>query len=145
MGALDYWSLTMKSSSLNHPHQRLDAWHVAQDLAVGAVHLTDPCPRGFADLRDQLRRAALSTVRHIAEGASRLSPADKRARFIVARGECAECDATLETAARLELFPAEEIHRIRLLADRVSAMLTGLVRREERRMPPQRRLMAPGP
>jgi len=135
----------MSTSSFNHPHQRLDAWHVAQDLSVGAVLLTESCPRGFADLRDQLRRAALSTVRNIAEGASRISPADKRARFVVARGECAECDATLETAARLELFPAEEILRIRVLADRVSAMLTGLVRREERRMPSQRRLMEAGP
>jgi four helix bundle protein len=70
------------------PHRRLDAWHVAQDLPEAAVRPTQPCPRGFTDLRDQLRRAALATVRHIAEGASRTSPADKRARFVVARGEC---------------------------------------------------------
>ena len=136
----------MTKSSLNRfPHHRLDAWHVAQQLAVQAVRLTDPCPRGFADLRDQLRRAALSTVRNIAEGASRISPADKRARFAVARGECAECDATLETAALLELFPLEHIRRVQVLADRVSAMLTGLIRREERRMPHRHRLTEAGP
>ena len=79
MGALNSWSLAMTKSSLNRfPHHRLDAWQVAQKLAVSAVRLTDPCPKGFADLRDQLKRAALSTVRNIAEGASRVSPADKR-------------------------------------------------------------------
>ena len=133
------------SSRSRFPHARLDAWHIALDLAEGAVRLTDTCPRGFSDLRDQLRRAALSTVRHIAEGASRVSPADKRSRFVVARGECAECDATLETAARLGLFPADEIRQVRTLADRVSAMLTGLVKREERRLPANRRLTEPGP
>ena len=144
MGALDSWSLAMTTSSLNRfPHHRLDAWQVAQQLAVSAVRLTDPCPKGFADLRDQLKRAALSTVRNIAEGASRVSPADKRSRFVVARGECAECDATLETAALLELFPLEEIRRVQVLADRVSAMLTGLVRREERRMAARHRLTGP--
>jgi four helix bundle protein len=126
--------MTILTSRHGFPHQRLDAWHVAQELVEGAVRLTQRCPRGFADLRDQIRRAALATVRHIAEGASRTSPADRRARFVVARGECAECHATLETAARLDLLPASDILRVQVLADRVSAMLTGLVRREERRM-----------
>jgi four helix bundle protein len=59
-------------------HHRLDAYVVAQELAEGAVRLTRKLPRGFSDLRDQLNRSALATVRHIAEGASRRSPADKR-------------------------------------------------------------------
>ena len=114
-------------------HQRLDCYVVAQDLAAGVVRLTRSFPRGFADLRDQLCRSALATVRHVAEGANRLSPADKRQRFVVARGECAECDASLETAARLGLAPAGAVDALRRLADRVGAMLTGLVRRETSR------------
>ncbi len=129
------WRLRMTHrSQYGFPHHRLDAWHLAQELAEASVLLTNPCPRGFADLRDQLRRAALATVRHISEGASRTSPADKRNRFVIARGEWAECDATLETAARLRLFPLSDIRRVRVLADRVAAMLTGLVRQEERRL-----------
>ena len=114
-------------------HERLDAYRIAQDLAVGCVHLTESTPRGFADLRDQARRSALATVRHIAEGASRTSAADKRARFVVARGEVAELDATLETALRLRILPAAATRELRVLASRVGAMLTGLIRRFEPR------------
>ena len=114
-------------------HQRLDAYRVAQDLACGVVLLTRGFPRGFADLRDQLNRSAMAVVRHVAEGANRHSPADKRARFVVARGECAECDASLDTALRLELAPADRVLALRRQADRVGAMLTGLVRREAAR------------
>ena len=110
-------------------HQRLDAFRIAQELAVATVRLTETTPRGYADLRDQARRSALATVRHIAEGASRTSKADKRARFVVARGEVAELDATLETAQRLELVEARSASAARVLAARVGAMLTGLIRR----------------
>jgi four helix bundle protein len=123
---------------MNHPpsngfaHQRLDAYHLAQELAIGTVRLTQEGLRGFADLKDQARRSALATVRHIAEGASRMSDADKRARFVVARGEVAELDATIETALLLALVPALPAHELRVLAARVGAMLTGLIRRLER-------------
>ena len=104
------------------------------ELAEGVVRLTKALPRGFSELRSQLQRSALATVRHIAEGASRVGPADKRARFVVARGEVAECDASLETVAALGLAPREHVDRLRHLADRTGAMLTGLVRRESGRL-----------
>lgn len=112
------------------PYERLDAYHVAQDLVEGCVDITATLPRGFADIRDQARRAALSTVRHIAEGASRSSHADKRARFTIARGEVAELHATLASAIRCRLIDPIEAQRLQVLANRVGAMLTGLIRRE---------------
>ena len=51
-------------------HQRLDAYHVALELFAGVEDLASRFPRGHRDLRDQLRRAAAATVRHIAEGAN---------------------------------------------------------------------------
>jgi len=116
-------------------HLRLDAYAVAQDLACGVARLSHTLPRGFAEVRDQLQRAALAVARHIAEGASRATPAEKRARFVIARGECAECDATLDTVLRLALAPEAEVRRLRQLADRLGAMLTGLVLREASRVP----------
>ena len=119
----------MADQGTGFAHERLDAYRVAKELAVGCVRLTSETPRGFADLRDQARRSALATVRHIAEGASRTSPADKRARFVVARGEVAELDATLDTALALDLLPVSSTRELRILAARVGAMLTGLIRR----------------
>lgn len=109
-------------------HHRLDAYRVALELFAGVerTHL----PKGYADLRDQMRRAAAATVRHIAEGASRTHPRDKAARFMCARGECAECDASLEMAEVLGLASRARTGELRRLADRVGAMLSGLIRRQ---------------
>ena len=109
-------------------HHRLDAYRVALDLVVGVESLR--FPPGFADHRDQLRRAAAATVRHIAEGANRAHPRDKASRFMVARGEVGECEAALQMAEALGLAPATSTRPLRILADRVAAMLRGLIRRQ---------------
>lgn len=114
-------------------HQRLDAYRVALDLFRGAEELAKRLPTGHADLKDQLRRSAAATVRHIAEGASRLQPRDKAARFVLARAECGECEATLEMAQVAGIATDARVRPLRRLADRVAAMLLGLVRRERAR------------
>jgi four helix bundle protein len=119
----------MADSPSRFAHQRLDAYRVALDLFAGVERL--PLPAGHADLRDPLRRAAAATVRHIAESANRTHPRDKAARFIVARGECVECDASIEMADILGLAPRARIRELRGLADRVAAMLSGLIRRQQ--------------
>ena len=115
-------------------HQRLDVYHVALELFSGVEDLAARFPRGHRDLRDQVRRAAAATVRHIAEGANRAHPADKAARFLVAKGEVGECDACLEMATILKLGCPDVLASLRMSADRIAAMLTGLVRRERRRV-----------
>ena len=122
--------MTRTSTTLGFAHHRLDAYHVALELFAGVEELAASFPRGHADLKDQLRRAAAATVRHIAEGANRMGPRDKAARFLLARAECGECEAALEMAAIVSLAPRGELSR---LADRVAAMCTGLIRRERRR------------
>ena len=119
----------MTDAHSNFAHHRLDAYRVALELFAGVEQL--PLPAGYADLRDQLRRAAAATVRHIAEGANRTHARDKAARFIVARGECGECDASLEMAEVLRLASPARIRELRGLADRVAAMLSGLIRRQQ--------------
>ena len=114
-------------------HQRLDAYHVALRLFSGVEKLASRFPRGHADLRDQLRRAAGATVRNIAEGANRAHPADKATRFLVAKGEVGECEACLEMASILGLGCQATFADLRNDADRVAAMLTGLAKRERRR------------
>ena len=117
-------------STSRFAHHRLDAYRVALELFRGVEAIAARFPRGHGDLRDQMRRAAAATVRHIAEGANRHHAADKAARFTVAKGEVGECDAVLEMADILRLASPEAIARLRGYADRVAAMLTGLVRRE---------------
>jgi four helix bundle protein len=102
-------------------------------MARGNTDLVRTLPPGMGELRDQLLRAAVAVLRHIAEGASRFNPADRRARFSVARGECAECDASLDAVQLLGADANGRAHELRVLADRVGAMLTGLIQRETNR------------
>ena len=114
-------------------HGRLDVYHISLELYRGVESLAAGLPRGYADLKDQVRRAASATVRHIAEGANRIHPKDKAARFMVARGEVGEVDAILQMAEISGLDSPERVVRLRKLADRVGAMLFGLIRREHAR------------
>ena len=77
-------------------HDRLDVYELALDLAVLAKEISEQIPRGYRSLSDQLIRSGSGVVLLIAEGANRSSAAQKRQRFIEARGECGEAAATVE-------------------------------------------------
>ena len=114
-------------------HQRLDAYRVAVALFREVEEVTSRFPRGHADLKDQMRRSAAATVRHIAEGANRFEPRDCSNRFLLARAECGECESTLEMATLVGAISRSRAERMRALADRVAAMTWRLAARERGR------------
>jgi four helix bundle protein len=81
-----------------------------------------------AKLRDEALRAAKGTCLNIAEGAGRVTRADKARAYTVARGEAVECAAALEIAALLGEVPSAAAERVAALASEVVAMLTRLIR-----------------
>jgi four helix bundle protein len=108
--------------------QKLDVDRCSIEFVGMAMEVGQSLPRGHAELRDQLRRAALSVPLNIAEGAGRVSEADGARHFAIARGSAMECAAILDVLRALGLLQ-EPSHRqaIDLLA-RVVAMLTKLCR-----------------
>ena len=126
--------MTHSTSHSRFAHHRLDAYRVALELFECVETVASGFPRGHADLEDQLRRAAAATVRHIAEGANRILPRDKSARFTLARAECGECEAAIEMARIVGLIREDESCLLCGLADRISAMTMGLIHRELRRL-----------
>jgi four helix bundle protein len=106
------------------PHHRLVAYQVAVELllAVKAANIRD------AKLRDEALRAAKSAVLNIAEGAGRFTLADKRRAFTIARGEGLEAFAALETAALVGDAEPADAQRSLPIAQRLYALLTGLLR-----------------
>jgi four helix bundle protein len=106
------------------PHHRLVAYTVATELllAVRAADIRDP------KLRDQALRAAKSACLNTAEAAGRASPADKARVFAIARGECVEAAAAVEIAALADDATAEAADAVIVSADRLYALLTGLIR-----------------
>jgi len=123
--------MTQSDSIDRFPQHRLDAYRVALELFAGVEELARSFPRGYAELKDQLRSAAGATILNIAEGANRIHHRDKAARFAIARSECGECDAAIQMVEIVRLASPRQARRLRRRADRVAAMLVGLIRREQ--------------
>ena len=106
------------------PHHKLHVYGIAREMlvAVRDARIRD------TKLRDEALRAAKGTCLNCAEGAGRVTRADKARAFTVARGEAVEAAAAIEIAALLGDARVEDAERVAILADRVVAMLTRLIR-----------------
>ncbi len=107
------------------PHQRLLAYQVALRFAaaVHAAAIRD------AHLRDQALRAATSACLNTAEGAARVSRADRSRSFVIARAEACEAAAAVEIAAAASFTAPANLPPVLSLADHLVALLTGLITR----------------
>ena len=101
------------------PHHRLQAWQLAQEL----VRLVYRIRIGDAEDRKQARSAASGCARNTAEGAGRVSRADKARVYGIARGECGECVANVELAAAKGACAERDVAAVVALGSRLSAML----------------------
>lgn len=120
----------MDRSSRNDLH-RLDAYRVALDLYRQVTLITTHFPRGEADLKGQMRRAARSVPFNIGEGVGKRGRA-RIASYQIARGEAKELLVAFNCVEIDGLAPLEEVVRGQNLADRESAMLTRMIAAEER-------------
>jgi four helix bundle protein len=91
-------------------------------VAVRAANVRD------AKLRDEALRSAKSACLNTAEGAGRVSRADKARGFAIARAECCEAAAAVEIAALCGDAAASGAAEVTRLAGRLVALLTGLIR-----------------
>jgi four helix bundle protein len=108
--------------------EELPVWQAAMDLAVRVYALTKD--RAFTqpgDLRDQLRRAALSVSNNIAEGFERGSTAELLAYLYIARGSAGEVRSMLHFTERLPEANhlKTKISKLRLLAESCSRQIRG--------------------
>lgn len=108
--------------------QKLDVYRCSIEVVAIAGDVAAEIPRGRADLRDQLQRAALSIPLNIAEGAGRASEADGARFFAIARGSAMECAAVLDVVHVLGAVGEEQHRRAAELLARVVAMLTKMCR-----------------
>jgi len=74
------------------------------------------------------RRSARSGSRNCAEGAGRVSRADKARAFAIARAEAVEACAAVEIAEACGEASGDRAEAVLRLADRLAALLTGLLR-----------------
>lgn len=111
------------------PHEKLNAYQVALEMAVLAKKLAEQIPRGHRNVADHMLRAASNTVLLLAEGANRRGAGEKRQRFAESRGECGEVGAAGDLLLAYDLVSRADAETLKHLASRVSAMLTRLIAR----------------
>ena len=110
------------------PHERLDAFAVAQELVVHAA-LHHARLRGLpGEAGPQLERALVSAALNIAEGAGREGVRDRARVFAIARGEVCEAAAALSVALIYRALTPEQAMPMQSLLVRLGQMLTRLAR-----------------
>lgn len=109
-----------------HGFEDLKVWQLARELVLAIYQLT--CTQVFGKdhaLRDQIRRAAVSSMANIAEGFERGSNRDFIRFLYMARGSAGEVRSHLYVARDLDYITGVEFER---MASRVSGLSKGVFR-----------------
>jgi len=106
--------------------QKMDVYRASMEFVSFAKKVSDDLPRGSANLRDQIMRAATSITLNIAEGSGKRHRDDKRRYYGSALGSVSECVAVLEIMGAIELAPKERLAEGDALLNRINAMLLKL-------------------
>ena len=116
----------MQRRRRNELHQ-LDVYRCALELYRSVGRMAAGFPRGEADRRSQMRRAARSVPFNIGEGVGKRGRA-RAAAYEIALGEAKELVVALDCVEIDELAPVEDVIAAQDLLDRVCAMLTRMIR-----------------
>ena len=107
-------------------YERLDVYQCS--IQFLAIEITSELPRGFRELSDQIKRAAMSIPLNIGEGAGKRTKPDCRKYFDNARGSAMECGAAMDVCKVLKLIDEKRINNAKELLHRIVSMLTKLSR-----------------
>jgi four helix bundle protein len=110
-------------------YRDLEAWKASQSLAVITYRLTSHFPSAERfGLTAQMRRAAVSIVSNIAEGAGRGTDAQLANFLRIARGSLRELESQGLLSIELGLCTAEAMADLLDANERVGKLLHGLIR-----------------
>jgi four helix bundle protein len=100
-------------------HRKIEVFVLADSLALMVYQKTKSFPLDERyGLTSQARRASVSTVANIVEGAARLSRGDFIRSLTIAYGSACELDYELSLAARLGYLTSDEYRELSVLSSR---------------------------
>jgi four helix bundle protein len=122
----------------------LDAWQLSNQLKLGVYDLIrlGDASRDL-EFRNQIRNAAASAPRNIAEGFGRYVPREFAQYLRVANGSLMETSNHLQDGVDRRYFRPEQITELQLLAKRASAATTRLIKYLQHAAPPNPRTREP--
>ena len=112
-------------------HERMEIYPFIREFNREVAAILAELPRGNAETKDNLERAAKSIGRNLAEGAGKWLLADKINFYQIARGSGTEGARSLDELVDWGLVPPERIVYAKELAWRIVNMLTGMIRKLE--------------
>ena len=112
-------------------HERMEIYPLIREFNREVAGILGEVPRGNAETKDNLERAAKSIGRNFAEGAGKWLLADKINFYQIARGSGTEGARSLDELVDWGLVPAERIVKAKELAWRIVNILTGMIRKLE--------------
>jgi len=105
-------------------HEKLDVYRAAVEYASWSFLITRKLPTAHRHAKDQLLRASQSIPLNIAEGNGKVTEADRRHFFEIARGSALECAAIQDVLEACGGIDSKESYKGKDLLDRIVAMLT---------------------
>ena len=109
------------------PHENLDLWKKAIEFVVAVYRVTDDFPKDEKfGLTSQLRRASVSIVANVAEGAGRRSSKEFRQFLSHSQGSASEVDTELVIAHRLSYLTSTDYESLSEDLDHIGRMITRL-------------------
>ena len=108
--------------------EKLDLYQELKKLNLMAYQTIRGMKNSDPYIVDQWKRASLSSVLNLAEGTSRMTPADKKHYYAIARGSIFECVAILELVYNLGEIDKDLYDTFYAGYEKVSKMLLGMYR-----------------
>jgi four helix bundle protein len=109
-------------------HERLDMYQVGRELNREVARIVAGLPRGAGEAGDNLRRAAASITRNIAEANGKWTAADKAAKCYIARGSAMEVGAAVDELYDFRFLKPPAGQHAKELASRLVGMIMGRIR-----------------
>lgn len=122
-------NISTKFIMLTLSHKKLTVWEFSTDLVSEIYLLTDSYPSNEQyGLISQMRRASISIVSNLSEGASRKSKIEKSRFFEIARSSLVELDAQIEVSIKLNFVQRADLRTLSEKMNSTFSLLTGLIK-----------------
>lgn len=108
--------------------EKLEVYGVARELNRNVLAFIFKDTNIDAHIRDSWKKGSLATVLHLAEGVGRMTDADKRHYFTMARSAVYECVALLHLISDLGQIDANTYQDFYARYEQLSKMLLGMYR-----------------